>query len=1336
MGRRRPSLKILAGTSLLLVLVLAAAAITVRTAWFERWLAAQVAPRIAEQVHERVEIDRIRLAWWRAGVTVFDLQIRHHKTGLPLVIVERAEADLALRSGRVKLGRVALVRPVVRLDLDERGRLDAFRAPKPRTVGPMEVPSSLPFERIELHQGSFTLGFPEGHVRLTRLDLVPRADGTTDIEGRIDVTWRDFADHAPIAWYGAELGPDRIGLPPARLPFDSLEVEASAIWPLDEEIKARVQIWGALASFSVLLPPPRYLGGAASIDVEVGGTLDAPRADAVVQIDDLAYEAPGIVWPIVRYRVDQIRAELTATPSEVTIHELFVHEDGGEVFATGVLANVDRGLGPAWELTRSEVQAEHVSLAAILRAAGSAPNPWVDFRGDAQVSLEGPLSPLLLEGPFFVQVSDFEVRQGPVDQLASELNLAIPYAETSGTLSITKENLTLDARRFVSARNRGTVRASIGYKPQGPLDLQIDLSRADLSEIRPLGGSAMFGRGTLRGRLYGDFNDLRARAHGKMSGFEVGGLAYADTLDAQIRTDLKVLELDEVVATKGSTTYTGRFAMDFIRPGLPMQTEVALRRGRIEDLLRVFLDLGDRVVGEVDRGTLWLDGPINDLDGEADMLLADVGLLCERFPTGRARGRLHQGTFTLDELSVRRGSEEGLDVRGSVGRGWALDMVASGELELSTLDALQEAGLDLGGRTSLLFKLDNTLLDPAPHGRIRVWNTRLGEVQLPDSVVNLHTLDGVVQGRGALLDESVSISLSAGLWGEQPYDLRAQLDELPIDLLYPVAADGRAIELRLSGDVVVSGHGGETPSPVEILGVFPQARFQWGDHLLASSPENPWRLQVEGDRWELKDVELAGGRSQIRLVGSGDANAALLDGTGQLDADLLRMFVPGLERADGTLDVDFTSRGGRSTRIDLSLDAALLRHESVPSAFEDLHLDAFLGPDRFVLTHFASDLGGGRVVGDARRLPRLSATLPSQPERRPLGVIEAEDWVPQRFDLLASAENVQMQWVEDLPPAVGDARLAFDGPADNLLLHADIGVTEMAFTERIEWEEWVVALEDYLLVEAPPTDEPPWFGLDINIRADRTVRLLNNVSDATASADLKLSGTTSRMGMTGRVRVDEGMVFVQDRAFDVLRGELRFDNPYAWDPLLDFDLRTDIQSRSRQYRINYRITGPYSAWNSRTMSEPRLPQADINALLWFGVTADELEDMGELTSAVGLAAADFVFKDFVANDYLGLGLRDTTLFDRLPRIEINTGVNLRGEYSSEPRALIRQRWSPTLSTQAEINLVRDDHFARLDWRAEESLLLSSWWASRRREGLRIPVSGALGVDLRWVLEFD
>lgn len=1328
---------------LLIAVALAAAALALlgvlvlRSPWFEGWLGTQIVQVLEAETHERAELRRAKVTLWPIGVELMDLTLSHRPTGESIVTVRSARAGLAVRDYRIKLGRVTVVRPRVHLHLDEKGRLREFQNPTPSDSPPGPKLEELPWGGVHVIDAAVRVSFPEGEAALTDVSLIPIHGTITDIAGTLDLRWRDFRDRATLRWPRAQLGPDRIELPDLTVALRSLQVTGAARWALQGAIDTDLQLHSDLDELTPLLPGPRTIAGTLDAQVVLSGSQDAPEAALSLYTSKLDYTAPGKVWPVVRYRLDALHADVGATPQGIDIHHLFARHESSEVNATGRIEPVDRGLGARWEVVDSTVLGDAVSLATILRAAGVAPTPWVDFLGRAEVHVTGPLKPLQLDGDFRVDLADFEVRQGPVEEPSSPLSLGISTAALDGRITVYQDHLVLDAKQLQTRLNRGEALAAIYFGPQGPLDLQVDLSRADLSEMRPLGGSTLMGRGRLTGTLRGDFNDLRATGFGVFDGFAVGGVPYADHLEGTIRSDMKSLFLTDVQARTGQTPYTGRFSMDFTQSGMPMDTAVTLQTGRVEDLLGLFMDLGELVTGRVEGGELELIGPVNDLNGGATLDLADVHLLSERFERGHAAGRMHDGTFTLDDLSVRRGSTQGLTVRGSVGRAWALDMVAAGELRLETLDALEDAGLDLdlNGRVSGLFTIDNTLLDPAPHGQLRVFDASIGGQPLSDSELTATTTDGRLTAGGTLLGESVAINLSADLWDEQAYDVRAHLDRLPIDRLYPFGADGSPVQAQLSGDVAISGRGGERPSPVQIEGVFPSALLTWGRHALRSEPSRPWRLTADGDRWSLRDVTLSGGESTLSLTASGTAESTLIDGAGQLDADLMRMGVPGLERAEGIIDLAFTSRGEQSTRVDVSLDAPLLQHESVPTSFEDLHARAVLTPNRFTLTHFAAQLGGGTVQGDAQRQSRLFANLRAL-DGEPFGVIQAKDWLPTRYDLYARASNVQMQWVDDLPPAVGDATLAFDGPADALLLHADINVTDMAFTDRIEWEDWVVALEEYLLVEAPPTDEPPWFGLDIHIRADRTIRLLNNVSDATASADLQLLGDTSRMGMTGRVRVEDGQIFLQDRAFDVMRGELRFDDPYSWDPLVDFDLRTDIQSRARQYRINYRISGPYSAWSSRTLSNPRLPQADINALLWFGVTADELEDMGELTSAVGMAAADFMFKDFVQNDYLGLGLSDTAIFDRLPRIELSTGVNLRGEYSSEPRALIRQRWSPTLSTLAEINLVRDDHFARLDWRTDDNVLLSTWWASRRREGFAVPLSGALGVDLRWVLEFD
>jgi hypothetical protein len=332
-----------------------------------------------------------------------------------------------------------------------------------------------------------------------------------------------------------------------------------------------------------------------------------------------------------------------------------------------------------------------------------------------------------------------------------------------------------------------------------------------------------------------------------------------------------------------------------------------------------------------------------------------------------------------------------------------------------------------------------------------------------------------------------------------------------------------------------------------------------------------------------------------------------------------------------------------------------------------------------------------------------------------------------------------MQWTESLPPAIGNATVAFDGPTDQLLLKGDVDITEMDFADRIDWEDWVVEVNDYLLVGAAPESES-YFEMDIGVRADRTIRLRNNLANATASANLRVIGSTARAGLTGTVQVQDGVAFIQDREFRVERGEMRFNDPWSWDPELDFDLVTDIQSRRREYRVNYLVFGPYSDWHTATRSDPPLPQADVNALLWYGITAEDLQNMGQLDEALAASAVDMLLADPQLRQQLG-GFSDQFAFDLFDRVDLATGVNVRGEYSSDPRLVVEKRDLPIGNVVVgdailEWNLVdRDSIFLRVDRRLDKGLSLSAWYASRQRDRV-LPIGGAYGVDLRTRAEWD
>ena len=563
----------------------------------------------------------------------------------------------------------------------------------------------------------------------------------------------------------------------------------------------------------------------------------------------------------------------------------------------------------------------------------------------------------------------------------------------------------------------------------------------------------------------------------------------------------------------------------------------------------------------------------------------------------------------------------------------------------------------------------------------------------------------------------------SGLWGEQPYALTADLRELPAHLFYPTAADGKPIEAVVSGQVLVAGDFGEVWSPVDLSAVLDDVSVAYGTHRLHND-KGPWRYEQDGNHYKMNGFNLVGGLTGFDFnaynASGGGVNYA---GHGVVDLDLLKAVVPGLDKSIGTATVDLWATGaGESAEanVKIDIDSQLFRHSSAPLAFEDTEGLIRVRKDGVQIESLAGKLGGGA----------FSAA----------GSLESVDWVPSRYDLSMAVDDAMVQWVESLPPAIGNGRFRFDGPADALLLSGDISVTDMTFSDRIDWEDWVVEYREWMLVDpASVEDTEPMFNLNVAIEADRTIRLQNNVAEGTASADLRIIGDTTRPGLVGNVSVaDDGLVFLQDRDFRVDRGNLLFSDPWTWDPQLDIALLTDLTSRDQRYRVDYHVKGPFSDWRTETRSDPPLPQADVNALLWFGITTDQLEEMGELSSAVAQSVADLLVTDFLVSGQAGEIGEDISdlLFDR---IDLTTGVNARGQYSSEPRLVVEKRLPDDLANidvKWELNLARpNDNFVNASKRIGGIWSLAGWYATQQRDRV-LPIGGAYGVDVvaRWEID--
>jgi hypothetical protein len=1300
----------LTSTAMLLLIGFGVFAGWLRSDHFQRWIGKQAEILLERETGEQATLTTVRVSFIPPAVAIDGLHVWHEETDETIASVERIRIPLVLRNGGPAIGRLQLQRPVLQLHVEADGKLREFRNRAVHEKGkPLE---RLPFGSLDVVDGAIRLYHPKFAVALEDLDVTPVSGPISSISGDLGVQINGLDTTTRFTWNDVALGPEVIEIPDLEIRSPILVLDGPARIDLDGPLDIALTGEIHLDELTPALVPPRASHGEVAFDLGVSGPQSDPTVSLATTIHDFGLDLPGKFTPLLTYELGDIVASATATKDHVTVEQATASlGEEGKLSAWG---EIDL---PNKRLVEGHAVGSRLSLAHLLRAFDAAPNPWIDMSTDLEVALSGPLAPLELTGPFEYLVADLKVGDRPIDRPDKELMLDIPKGIASGDLTLFKDHIVLRIDEVVTPRNHGNGVVDIGFGPKGPLDLTATLWDADLADFQPLRGVEMTGHGRAGGRFQGPFNQIRYEGWADLRDFSVLGIPYADHITADlVSPHLKTIELHDAKVTRGNSAYGGFFAMGF-KP-LTMDTDVVISKGRVEDVVGMFVDL-DGMKGDL-TGTLSLHGPLYDLDGEAHMDLSDVSLWDEHFDVGRGDGFMDKGRFTLDDLHVtRQGGTEGLVLRGSVEKAWKLDMeLIAGGLDLSHTDHL--SAKPIHGKLALHSRITNTLFDPSPDGRLQLTGLHWGNTALGDSVVWFDSRDGVATWHGLLLDGAITVDGTQGLWQTQPYHLVADLEKVKAHAFYPFAADGKPISATATGTVELSGHFGEVWSPVDLTADLRDVRVAWDRHVLTNPV--PWRYEQDGRNWSLQGFGLQGGTTNLAINASG-GDVLEMRGEGQVDVDLLRAVVPGMQRASGLAQVRLEAEGARpdvQAVVNVDMKADILRHSSVPASFEDTTARFRITEDRIDVLEAETSIGGGTLVGG--------------------GTIDAEGWIPRRYALSAKVDDAQIQWVESLPPATGDAELYFDGPTGALLLSGDVRIDDMSFSDRIDWEDWVVEARDTMLVSSADLEESePYFSNNVAIHADHTIYLQNNVADGVASADLRVIGDTSRPGLVGEVNVQPGtLAYLQDREFRVDRGQLRFADPWTWDPDVDFVLVSDIVNQQQSYRVSYQVGGPFSNWTTSTDSDPKLPQADVNALLWFGVTTDQLEAMGQLPAAVAQSMADLVLSDIFLRSDAG------SIRDELPdflspdRVDLATGVNARGEYSPEPRLVVEKRlddvWDVQLSW--EMNLVHpDDDYVSVEKRIGGIWSLSGWYASLQRARV-LPIGGAYGVDVTATWEVE
>ena len=1324
--------------------------LVLRTEWVERPAARLLEAGIELATGERAVVGGVDFKPATGTIEVQGLVLSHvMESGetSPIVAVESVGLRLGLPIDGAIVRRLDIERPVISLNVDDDG-LREFRKMSPSGGGSDE----LPWRWLGVNNARIEISSAAGSILLAGINLVSTEKDEVDIS--VDTARVRVAELDEVA---RQVRLDGVRFSPAGLVIEDMRIESqhthaqgSLSAEFGGQLAGQVSVSVALPILDAFVSDVRSFEGSGHADLELAGTVREPVVKGTVLISDLVHHNVKNPEKPQRMDLERLLAQLRIEGRHLTIEDADIKWAEGRLDLKGSIDLVSRGIA-------AEVGLEGISLRSAIREAGGHRNSWAEFIGDGEAHLGGTLSPFRLVGTFSLATVDLDVGSGPPGGPKTNPVLQIPSVNLFGELDTNSDGIWLRSRDVRAGATSGAIDAFIGYGSSGPLDITYDLDRASLSTFRPVKNLDLFGFGSVKGTVKGPFKEVKFTASGNVRDFSMIGLPLAD--EAKVRficDDLRTLEFHQFSGRLGSSPFYGR-ADVHISENTTMDVRVTFDDARVGDL-----------VGIAGHHLPWLDGRLSgDLtmigdptapNGEIDAEIRDAVLMGETFPSGHFKGWLDSGNIMIDELGLDRWSgEESLMARGSVTPDWDANIEVTGTgFRLERLNQLSEVALPMSADISIDAVVSGQLMDPRPVGRVALRNMVFADRSVPNSTVKFSPISDGIGFSGDLVQGGLRFEGSVPTTRDS-FTVRATLDEFPVHTLFPGGVNGSPVKAFLDGDVTIDG---DMSGPVPQAGLVGRGKsfgLEWDRHKLQTL--GPWDFALTGREMQLSGFRIQGAGTDINWALSSDEAGELTGGGGGfIDADLARMLVPGLTRSDGTialnLGVDGTIQDPKWS-VDLAiLDATMQGNwfphpvegiEGVVSVTENETLFRSLDPDDRDAKWVADN---ATLAQSARRLKRfdgLRGTIGGG-AARVQGGWRSQGWSPMEFGMTGTVTNGRVQYLEDFPAAVGNANLTFDGPVGELLLAGRIDVSEMVFNERITWEDNLFQPSADGAAVIALDEEEPWFDMDIDMVADDTVRVRNNLADMVAGGSLKLIGDTKQPGLVGHIRCEPGgSVYLKERDFEVQRAELHFVDPFTYDPEVDLLLQTDIRARNEDYNIHYQVSGTYNDWQAETRSEPALPQADVNALLLFGMTRAELERYGGLGGAIAMEGGDLLASSVLFN-----GLDDPDrggLFRivdplRPERLDLVSGVSERGSgiVTSELRLLYENELAdvglPGTMMIFEQNISRStDTYLGIEQRLARKLYARTYWGSEQ-VGRYTDLGGAYGFDVkvRWELD--
>lgn len=892
---------------------------------------------------------------------------------------------------------------------------------------------------------------------------------------------------------------------------------------------------------------------------------------------------------------------------------------------------------------------------------------------DTEVRFSGTLAleNLAADLSYAIESEDFKVLD----------RLAVNFGRSLGSTDF--EALGLAGRGTISGTVRGTigepvVTASIDASGARYNDVPIGTARVDLvwegsretltfEQARFTRGEAVLEMdGTIRFPESGEpVFDLAMAADGwsvedaldlveleiEASGLATGNLAVKGS------PQRGTVRFDDLLIRQDGSRLTLNGDLDWL-PGegnLVFDLDIGAESYPVEQIA-AFLDLGDLPLEGSVTGTLHIEGPVETLGGAGLVTLRDGSIAGEPIDEAVADLRFDQGSLQVDHFEIT--APAGVLI------GEATYDFESGEfsyviqpttLDLSRIGLLEGLEQIIGGTLQITSSGAGTLEDPELVIEARLVGGSILGNPIPEGVeppeFYLAVRDGDLVIRGSALD---TLTLEGGGRitenGALSGNVNVAIDDLSrlMEIIDPDST------LQLQGAVTAELElGGAITSleALEIDGTMTRLDLVIGGERIQAL--EPIQFALSEGRVVLDSVELRTRETNFFVDGTislVDEKQIALTLSGSVDMALAQLLVPEME-ANGTLAVQADIGGSLSAprfRGTAELRDASVRLPGFPQLISNIDGSLILQGDRIEIDALRANLGGGQVVAG--------------------GFVTLQGLRPTRIRINVQGEDVTLRYFEGVT-LTGDVDLLLSGDMERMQLQGDLIVDRAVYYQDFDLTQLILerVLERQTVVPSIAATWQDKIALRIEVSADDTLAIQNNVAEMTASADLDVTGTLANPIILGRVTINEGGTFeFQDVSYRVVQGTISFQNPFRTDPYFDVTAEGVMKSRGQtlgeieEYELTVNLTGTLDRITPNISSDPPIGDLTLLSLISgnvgggsgttiFGGESVSQAGTALLLSQVGEAIGTRIipFADAVRVDTVGSsGFNPTVTFEK------------------------------------------------------------------------------------------